>query len=418
MKRPRVVVTGLGVVSSIGIGWQAFWDSLLAGRSGIRPIQYLDTSDYPTHFGGEVVGFDPLQFMPEQTAQRVGRGAQFAIAATRMALEDAGLLNQLSNLRIGVCLGTTMADIQSLESINETWVSEGEKRISSFQITKYPGCTISANLANYFGFFGPNLMIPTACAAGNYALSYAVDLLRTGRVDVMVAGGVDPFSRIAFTGFNRIFAVAPEKCQPFDKNRQGTLIGEGAGILVLERYDDAKVRDTKPYAEVLGYGLSCDGHHMTIPQHDGVARVMRNALRDADISPEDVDYISAHGTGTPANDKTECAAIREVFGSHTDHMPVSSIKSMLGHTMGAASALEAIAGIAAIDQSQIPPTINHQEDDPECPIDCVPNHSRVHTSRIILNNSFAFGGNNACVVMGGTESSHLIHATPSEVRDG
>ena len=398
MKHLRVVVTGLGVVSSVGIGWPAFWESLLAGRSGIRPIQYLDTADYPTHFGGEVLGFNALQFMPADTAKRLGRGSQFAIAATKLALEDTKFPTEtVANLRVGVCLGTTMADIQTLEEMNQTWVTGSDKKVSGALVSRYPSCTISANVAGHFGFIGPNLMIPTACAAGNYAISYATDLLRTGKADLMVAGGVDPFSRIAFTGFNRIFAVAPERCQPFDKNRQGTLIGEGAGILLLERLEDAKARGAQIYAEVLGYGLSCDGHHMTIPEVDGVARVMRNALKDAGLEPGDVDYISAHGTGTPANDRTECAAIRNVFNSHTDHLPVSSIKSMLGHTMGAASALEAITCVLALHHGAIPPTINLETQDPECNIDCVPNTSRRQAVKTVLNNSFAFGGNNACV---------------------
>ena len=401
MKRRRVVVTGLGVVSSIGLGWKAFWDSLLAGRSGIRPIQYLDTSDYPTHSGGEVVGFNAADFMPADTAKRLGRGSQFAIAATKMALEDAQFPSDaIADIRAGVCLGTTMADIQTLEEMNDLWVNAGDRNIKGSLVPRYPSCTISANVAGQFGFVGPNLMIPTACAAGNYAISYGVDLLRAGKADVMVVGGVDPFSRIAFTGFNRIFAVAPERCQPFDKNRQGTLIGEGTGILILERFDDAQARGAPAYAEVLGYGLSCDGSHMTIPQVDGVTRVMELALRDADIAPGDVDYISAHGTGTPANDRTECAAIRQVFGSHADHLPVSSIKSMLGHTMGAASALEAIACVLAIRSKRVPPTINFETPDPECDVDCVPNNGRHHRIRVALNNSFAFGGNNACVAIG------------------
>ena len=401
MKRPRVVVTGLGVVSSIGLGWKPFWESLLAGRSGIRRVRYIDTSNYETHVGGEVVGFEPQHFMSISDAKELGRGAQFAIAATKMALEDAKFpisIDEAPALRIGVCLGTTMADIQALEEMNQTWVDSDEKSVPGSLVTRYPSCTISANVAKHFGCTGPNLMIPTACAAGNYAISYAFDLLRLHKADVMIAGGVDPFSRIAFTGFNRMFAVAPERCQPFDKNRQGTLIGEGAGILLLERLEDAQQRKAPIYAEVSGYGLSCDGQHMTIPEPNGITRVMTRALRDAEIKPQDVDYISAHGTGTPANDRAECAAIKEVFGSYVSKIPVSSIKSMLGHTMGAASALEAIACVLAVHTNQIPPTINFETPDPECDIDCVPKVSRQHRVNIALNNSFAFGGNNACLV--------------------
>ena len=399
MKRKRIVVTGLGVVSSVGIGWRAFWSALLEGCSGIRPIRYLDTSEYPTHYGGEVIEFDPLQFMLASIAKRLGRGSQFALAATKMALEDAQLLSNVQRLQTGVCLGTTMADIQALESINQAWVLSGERRIPASLVTKYPSYNMSANISRHFDFTGPSLMIPTACAAGNYSISYALDLIRAGRAEVMIAGGVDPFSRIAFTGFNRIFAVAPERCQPFDKNRQGILIGEGAGILVLESLEAALERGAPIYAEVLGYGLSCDGNHMTIPSVDGVTRVMNSALLDAGITPKDVDYISAHGTGTRANDRTECAAIRTVFGSRAGHIPVSSIKSMIGHTMGAASALEAIACVLAVRYDRLPPTINFETPDPECNVDCVPNTSRQHRVKAALNNSFAFGGNNACVAV-------------------
>ncbi len=401
MKR-RVVVTGLGVISSVGIGWRAFWESLLAGRSGITKIRYVDTADYSTQYGGEVHDFDPLQFMQADEAKRLGRGSQMAIAATKLALEDAELSpDTLSTSRTGICLGTTMADIQALESANEAWVEHGEERVRPSWILQYPSCSMSAQVARHFGLTGPNLMIPNACAAGNYAIGYAYDLLRLGKADVMVAGGADPFSRIAFMGFNRIFAVAPERCQPFDKNRQGTLIGEGAGVLVLEPLEKAQARGATIYAEILGYGLSCDGHHMTIPDVDGLTRVMRRALDDAGVRVEDVDYISAHGTGTPANDRAECAAIHQVFGERATRIPVSSIKSMLGHTMGAASALEAISCALAIRQRIIPPTINHESDDPECPIDCVPDKGREVTRiSVALNNSFAFGGNDACVAFG------------------
>jgi 3-oxoacyl-[acyl-carrier-protein] synthase II len=345
-----------------------------------------------------VPDFDPLQFMSPDEARHVGRGTQFAIAATKMALEDSHLSGEAArSSRVGVCFGTTMADIQSLESINSVWVRDGEARIQAKLIPQYPSCSMSASVAKHFGLVGPNFMIPTACSAGNYAISYAVDLLRSGRADLMVAGGADPFSRIAFTGFSRLFALAPERCQPFDKNRQGTLVGEGAGVVILEPLESAQARKAPIYAEVLGYGLSCDGHHMTIPETEGISRVMRRALEDSGIEPKDVDYISAHGTGTPANDRAECAAIHDVFGSHADTLPVSSIKSMLGHTMGAASALEAIACVLAIHAGYVPPTINFEVIDPECNIDCVPARGRAKNVRIALNNSFAFGGNNACV---------------------
>ena len=401
MTRPRVAVTGLGVVSSIGLGWRAFWDGLLAGRSGIRPIRYVDTAEYPTRNGGEVEGFAPEAHMPADVAVQLGRGAQFGLAAARMALADARLTPEEPwAARAGLCLGTTMADVQALETAHLAWVRRGAEAMPSHLLSQYPACAMSAQIAKHLGLRGPSLMIPTACAAGNYAIAYAADLLRLGRADVMLAGGAEPFSRIVFTGFNRLFAVAPERCQPFDKHRKGMMVAEGAALLVLERWEDARARGAKVYAEVLGCGMSCDAHHMTIPHPDGVRRVMSRALEDAGLVPQDVDYISAHGTGTPANDRTECAAIRAVFGAHTDRMPVSSIKSMLGHAMGAASALEAVACVLAVQEDQLPPTINYETPDPDCPVDCVPNVSRAHRVRVALNNSFAFGGNNACVVFG------------------
>ncbi len=412
MNLPRVVVTGLGVVSSIGFGWEPFWESLLAGRSGVRQVRYLDTTDYPTHSGGEVIDFDPCQFMPQSVARRLGRGTQFVLAATKMALEDAGMdlrwrWEERTGLspdageravRVGVCLGTTMGDIQALEEVDAVWVAHGEREIPCRLIHRYPSYSMSASLGKYGGFYGPNLMIPTACAAGNYAVAHACDLLQLGQADVMIAGGAEPFSRIIFTGFNRLLAMAAERCQPFDKNRKGLIAGEGAGILILERLEDARVRGARIYAEILGYGINCDGDSMTIPDVGGVTRVMTEALTHAGIEPTDVDYISAHGTGTPANDRTECGAIRAAFGSHADRVPVSSIKSMIGHTMGAASALEAIVCALAVQQDHLPPTMNFEVHDPECDIDCIPNSSRRHRTDIALNNAFAFGGNNACVV--------------------
>ncbi len=405
MKSESIVVTGLGVVSSIGVGWRAYWESLLAGRSGIRPIQYIDTSDYPTHFGGEVRDFDPKKFISPGLHEKFGRGAQFAIAAAQMALEDAGLMSfSYSRQRIGVCIGTTMADIEEVESLNEQLIYGRQSEMRPASFIKYPGCSMSTSIGAYFDLRGPNFMIPTACAAGNYAIGYACDLLRLNKADVVLAGGAEPFSRTVFEGFNRIFAVAPDCCRPFDRNRKGMIPGEGAGIIVLERYPDAIARNAPLYAEILGYGTSCDAEHMTIPSVDGVAAVMIHALRDADVDPADVDYINAHGTGTPMNDKTECAAIKRVFGSRADTLPISSTKSMLGHAMGSASALETIGCILSVKYDHITPTINYENRDPECDIDCVPNQSRRQAVNIAVKNAFAFGGNNASLVIGKIKS--------------
>jgi len=398
----RVVVTGLGAISSVGIGWRTFWGSLLAGRSGITQIRYVEAADYPTQYGGEIHDFNPLQFMEPEEARRLGRGSQMTIAATKLAFDDAGLLpEEVAAVRTGVCLGTTMADVQSLESADEAWVKRGEDRVRPSWILQYPSYSMSAQLARHFGLTGHNLMIPNACAAGNYAIGYACDLLRSDRTDVMVAGGAEPFSRIIYTGFSRLSVVAPDRCQPFDRNRKGMIPAEGAGVLVLERLENALARRARIYCEVLGYALGCDAQHMTIPQIEDVRDVIIKALLASEIDRSQVDYINAHGTGTPANDRTECGAIRAAFGSYADQIPVSSIKSMIGHTMGAASALEAITCALSIRTGCIPPTINFETPDPECDVDCVPNVARKRRVDVALNNSFAFGGNNACLVLGG-----------------
>lgn len=396
----RVVVTGIGVVSSIGIGKDAFWKNLTAGRSGISEVQSFDTSKYENHKGGEVKGFDPLNFIDKSRLKKLGRGSQFAIAASKLALSDAKIdLKNIDKNRIGVIMGTTMADAQRIEEMDKTWVEMSEKDVDSKLIPQYPGSVLASNLGFELGVEGPNIAIPTACSAGNYSIGYSFDLMRQGKVDYMLAGGTDPFSRIAFTGFNRLFAIAPERCQPFDKNRKGMMVGEGAGVLLLELLENALKRNADIYAEILGYALSCDAHHMTAPSVNGIVNVIKRALKNAGIDSSEVDYISAHGTGTPANDKAECAAAKEVFGDRYKKVPMSSIKSMLGHTMGAASAIEAIACCLAIKEGVVPPTINYETPDPECDIDCVPNEARHKEVKVALNNSLAFGGNNACLVV-------------------
>ena len=403
VKCRRVVVTGLGVVSSIGIGKEEFWKNLLAGKSGISKIERFDTSRYDVHVGGEIKNFRPEDFLEKSEIRRYGRATQFTIAAAQLAFKDANLdWETLSPTPSAVCLGTTMADIQALEFIDDAivnythfWRGHGTRR----RIMQYPGCMIASHVAQRFRLRGPSLMIPTACAAGNYAISYGTDLIRLGKCEVALVGGVDPFSRIAFTGFGRIFALAPDQCRPFDRNRKGTIVGEGAGILLLESVEHAQSRGANMYAEMRGYGTSCDAHHMTIPATSGIVEAIQSALHNANVEAREIDYISAHGTGTPANDRAECAAIAEVFGEYASRVPISSIKSMLGHTMGAASALEAIACVLAIKYNRIPPTINFTTPDPECQVDCVPNQSREKVVDIALNNSFAFGGNNACIVI-------------------
>ena len=399
MSDRRVVVTGVGIVSSIGLGKDEFWGNLVAGKSGISDVKTFDTSDYPVHKGGEVKGFEPGRYIPKNRLKGMARASQFSVAAAKMALDDARLnIKDIQPKRTGVIMGTTMANIQSLEQIDKYWTQKGEDAVWALNIIKYPSNSISDNIGYFFGITGPNYAIPTACSAGNYSIGYSYDLIKQNKSDVMIAGGADPFSRITFTGFSRLFAVAADKCQPFDKNRKGMMVGEGSGTLILEELKSAKERGADIYCEISGYGLSCDAHHMTSPQAEGIVQVLKRAIKNSKIDINDVDYISAHGTGTPANDKAECSAVKTVFGNRYKEIPVSSIKSMLGHTMGAASAIEAIACCLAIKEGMVPPTINYETADPECDIDCVPNKARKKSIRVALNNSLAFGGNNACVV--------------------
>ncbi len=396
----RVVVTGIGVISSIGIGRDKFWSALIEGKSGISEISSFDTSEYPTHRAGEVKNFNPELFIDKKKISRMGRASCLAIACAKLSLEDAKLnLSNFDGDRIGITLGTTMGEAQALEKVNANLVKGRYDDIDPVLVRACPANNISANVASEFQLKGPNYIIPTACASGNYAIGYACDLIGMGKSEMMFAGGVDAFSRIAVIGFNRLLAVAPQKCQPFDKNRKGMLVGEGAGILLLESLESALARKAQIYAEILGYGLSCDAHHMTAPFAEGISRAIENALRQSNLAPQDISYFNAHGTGTPANDKEECLAIKKAFGDYYKKVPVSSIKSMLGHTMGAASAIEAIACCLAVKNDIIPPTINFDTPDPECDIDCVPNTSRKLRVDIALNNASAFGGNNACLAV-------------------
>lgn len=394
----RVVITGLGVISSIGIGWKEFWDSLLKGKSGISPITAFDTTNHFTHNGGEAKVFKPEQFIPGERLKFMNRATQMAAASAKLAVEDAALTSEdLSRFTVGVSHGTTLGAAQAIEDVDNLLINKQE--VSKELFYQMPPHAAPFAIAKEFNCNGPHFMVSTACAAGNYAIAYAYDLIRLNRADLMIAGASDGISRIEYTGFNQFSAVAPEKCQPFDKNRKGMILAEGAGMLVLESLENAVKRKAPIYAEIAGYGLSCDAHHMTNASVEGITACMTKAIREAGIAMDEVDYISAHGTGTRVNDRAECAAIKEVFGARYNKIPISSIKSMLGHTMGAASALEAIACALSVKNDIVPPTINYETPDPECDIDCVPNHARMHTVNIALNNSYAFGGNNASLVL-------------------
>lgn len=399
MSDRRVVVTGLGVVSSVGIGKDAFWQAITNGTSGISKVTSFDTSEYRCHNAGEVKDFDPARFISRKKLPFVGRTSQLSIAAASLALEDAGLSpDKVNGERTGIFLGTTMGE-KPLEEAIDTWVMAGSDNVSKIKILQASANNIPANVGMHFKLSGPNYMIPTACAAGNYAIGYGYDFIKKGDLDYAIVGGADAFSRLAFTGFQRIYAMSPDICRPFDKNRKGMLVGEGAGILLLESLESALYRNAEIYAEIPGYGISCDAYHMTASKPDGIAKAMLNALKYTRTTIDKVDYINAHGTGTPGNDKNECAALKKVFKGNLGSVPVSSIKSMLGHPMGAASAIEAITCCLAVKENIIPPTINFETPDPACEIDCVPNEARIRRVNIALNNGFAFGGNNSCLVI-------------------
>jgi len=396
----RVVITGIGVVSPIGTGKSVFWDGLLAGKSGIRPVTSFDTSAFPVHIGAEVIDFDAKDHLERQKPEAMGRASQMAIGAARLAIADARIdLNTLDRSRVGVSMGTTSGEPLFVEHYNDAKKNGQTTPAETFG--RYPCHVIPAHLAIEFGLNGPAMMIPNACAAGNYAIGYAFDLIRAGRVDMMLAGGADAFSRIPYMGFARLGAIAPERCQPFDKNRKGMVPGEGAAVLTLEPLDAALARGATVYAEVLGYGASCDSHHMTAahPQADGAIRAMSVAITQSGLTTDAIDYISAHGTGTPTNDRVESLAVRTLFGERAPLVPMSSIKSMLGHTMGAASAIEALACALALHTGWIPPTINHEDPDPDCGLDVVPNKARKTDPKVALNNAYAFGGNNASLCL-------------------
>jgi 3-oxoacyl-[acyl-carrier-protein] synthase II len=407
----RVVVTGIGTVTSIGVGRGDFWDGLLAGRSGITPVASMDTSRYEVHSGGEVKAFAPAPWFHKLAPAATGRASQFGIVAARLALDDAGIDSRdIKPETAGVSMGTTSGEPDYLRQFHDDLAAGTvEQAGPEADLLLYPAHTIAANMAAETGFEGVNATIPCACAAGNYAIAYAFDAVRSHRADLMLAGGADAFARVAFTGFARLGAVAPEVCRPFARNRKGMIPGEGAAVLVLEPLDSAEQRGARIYAEISGYGFSCDAYHMTSahPEGDGAARAMNKALTESGLEPEDVSYISAHGTGTPTNDRLETIAVKRVFGESAYRTPISSIKSMLGHTMGAASAIEAATCAMAIYESRIPPTMNLDEPDPDCDLDYVPNRAREGEVRVAMSNAFAFGGANASLILANHQHSRV-----------
>ena len=394
----RVLVTGMGVVSSLGLGRDAFWNAIIEGRTGFAPIEAFETGGLDRSIAGEVKSFRPRDFLTNAENRRMGRCSAFSMAAARMAVQDAGLKpQQLAGPHASVIVGTTMGEADVISELEDVWVHKGGDAVNVAKIPLYGTTLLPIHLARAFGARGMVQALPAACAAGNYAIAYAADLIRAGRADLVITGGSELLQKHQFAGFVRLGAVAPERCQPFDKNRKGIIIGEGSAILVLESEAHAVRRGATPLAEVGGCGLACDAHHITRPHPEGAGSLaaMREAITRSGVTPDDIDYINAHGTGTQANDKIESRVIREIFGERS--LPVSSLKSMIGHCMGAASALEAVTCVMTVQTGVFPPTVSYETPDPECDVHLIANTAARGKADIVLNNSLAFGGYDAVV---------------------
>lgn len=404
----RVVVTGLGVVAPNGIGTDTFWENLVAGVTGIDRITRFDASHHDSKIAGEVKGFDPLLYMEKKEVKKMDLFIHYALASAIMAIDDARLkFEESERSRIGVMIGTGMGGVPALEESHNVLLEKGPGRISPFFIPSIITNLASGQIAMRYGFRGPNSCVSTACATGNHAIGDSLELIKRGAADVIIAGGSEAvISPLTIGGFGAMKALStrndePHRAsRPFDKGRDGFVMGEGAGVLVIEELQHALRRGAKIYAELVGYGMSADAYHMTAPEPEGLGAIaaMRLALEAARLSPEDVDYINAHGTSTPVGDTAETRAIKQVFGGHAYRLAVSSVKSMTGHLLGAAGGVESLATVLTIYHGLIPPTINYDEPDPGCDLDYVPNKARQAEVRVALTNSFGFGGTNATLV--------------------
>lgn len=407
--KKRVVITGLGAITPVGIGKEAFWESLVTGKSGIARITRFDPSDYPTQIAGEVKDFDPAKYIDKKEAKRMDRFTQFAIAATKMAFEDAGMdLEKEDKARIGTLIGTGIGGMETLHDQYKTLFDKGPGRVSPFFVPMMIANMASGQTSITFGLQGPCTCVVTACATGTNAIGDAFKMIQRGDADVMVAGGTEAaVSPAAVAGFCSMKAMStsneePEKAsRPFDRDRNGFVMGEGAGVVILESLEHALARGARIYAEIAGYGTNADAYHITAPAPEGAqaAKCMALALADANLQPEAVDYINAHGTSTPLNDKNESQAIKLLFGDHAYKLAVSSTKSMTGHLLGAAGGIECVAATLAVANDLIPPTINYENPDPELDLDYVPNKAREREVKVAISNSFGFGGHNATILV-------------------
>jgi 3-oxoacyl-[acyl-carrier-protein] synthase II len=405
MKR-RVAVTGVGLVTPLGIGNKETWDAVCAGRSGVRRVTKFDPAEHKTQIAAEVHGFDPELFMNPKEARKTDAFIQYAVASAKLALDDSGLeiteeLSPLTGTIIGSGIGGMETYVNTVHILDE----KGPGRLSPFFITNIINNMAAGYVSIFFNAKGPNCCTTTACAASAHAIGYAAMAIRNGEADVMFAGGTEaPIIPLTFGGFNAMRALstrndAPERAsRPFDKERDGFIIGEGSGMLILEELEFAKKRGARIYAEIVGYGMSSDASHITAPSLDGPARCMLAALKHGGINPDEIEYINAHGTSTQLNDSNETNAIKKVFGQRAYKIPVSSTKSMTGHLLGAAGAVEAAFTVLALDRGILPPTINYEFPDPECDLDYVPNEARKAGIKTALSNSFGFGGTNASLI--------------------
>ncbi len=402
----RVVITGLGVVAPNGIGIENFWQNIVNGVSGIGPITRFDASRHDTRIAGEVKGFDPLQWLEKKEARKMDLFIHYAVAAAQMVYDDSGLkVTEDNRERIGVFVGTGMGGIPALEESHKVLQEKGPGRISAFFIPSIITNMASGQISMRFGMKGPNSCVCTACATGNHAIGDSFRIIQRGEADVMLAGGSEAvITPLTIGGFCSMKALSTRNdeptraSRPFDKARDGFVMGEGAGLMVLEELEHAKRRDARIYAEIVGYGMSADAYHITQPAPDGAVRSMRLALKDAKVTPSQVDYINAHGTSTPAGDVNETVAVKTVFNEHARRLPVSSTKSMTGHLLGAAGGIESVITVLAVTRGILPPTINYETPDPECDLDYVPNTARRAEARYALTNSFGFGGTNASLL--------------------
>lgn len=406
MSKRRVVVTGLGVVSPVGIGVQASWADLVAGKSGITKITKFDASNFASQIAGEVKGFDVSQYLPAKEARRMDTFIQYGMAAAIEAVKDSGIVATEENAeRIGVSIGSGIGGLRLIEETNDTYDEGGPRKISPFFIPGTIINMISGNLSIMFGFKGPNVAIVTACTTGTHSIGDAARMIEYGDADVMVAGGAEAaITELSVGGFASARALSTRNddpataSRPWDKDRDGFVIGEGAGVMVLEEYESAKKRGAKIYAELIGYGMSADAYHMTAPNMDGPRRSMRNALNNAGVNADEVQFINAHGTSTPLGDANETSAIKAAFGEHAKRLVVNSTKSMTGHLLGGAGGLESVFTVLSIHHQISPPTINIFNQDPECDLDYCANAARDMKITVAVKNNFGFGGTNGSLV--------------------